>query len=451
MLEEEIKVGEKERENLRIETQRLRDELSDLRIEAEITQDKLRKRQLHSLSTDITAPSSPAFDPERSFNSAASSPMISTPPDTKSVSTVDTVSETPTPPSPPMSEASLTAKPVARTPMNPHKSKLKLPSGDSSTTPKPATRIPSGNLRNSRGSGSAAPTPARRRDATPSVIRNVRTKAPATRNVPNSASLTQLRSLTAQMQKLEQRVHNVRSKLPAPVNTPPRASPRNGSALGHNFMPSTVTIRSRKRASGSTVSHSSIAPSDDTPSTKHVSRLSTSGISRLSFGPVTGREGRESSDSRPSSRASQANSYVRPDRPLSRSELSRPLSRTSMSGARTPLGNYSSTTYESRRPRSSIGGSFAASHGHGHSQSVSNIEFDETREPDFPTPNRRNTYGKGDLESIIPIPGSTLPRRKSGGIAIARRTSSGGLPREDDKTMKPPGRPRKLSELPEKT
>src|SRR5947199_10156857 len=42
MMEEEIKIGEQEREALRIETQRLRDELSDLKIEAEITQDKLR-------------------------------------------------------------------------------------------------------------------------------------------------------------------------------------------------------------------------------------------------------------------------------------------------------------------------------------------------------------------------------------------------------------------------
>ncbi|KAL8706109.1 MAG: hypothetical protein Q9201_000811 [Fulgogasparrea decipioides] len=45
MFEEEIKVGEHERETLRIETQRLRDELGDLRIEAEIRQDKLRRAE----------------------------------------------------------------------------------------------------------------------------------------------------------------------------------------------------------------------------------------------------------------------------------------------------------------------------------------------------------------------------------------------------------------------
>ncbi|KAA6412671.1 MAG: hypothetical protein FRX48_03663 [Lasallia pustulata] len=42
-LEEEIKLGEQEREALRIETQRLRDELSDLKVEAEIMHDKLHQ------------------------------------------------------------------------------------------------------------------------------------------------------------------------------------------------------------------------------------------------------------------------------------------------------------------------------------------------------------------------------------------------------------------------
>ncbi|RDL30119.1 Uncharacterized protein BP5553_10397 [Venustampulla echinocandica] len=451
MMEEEIKIGEKERENLRIETQRLRDELSDLKIEAEIMQDKLRKRQLSPIATDITAPSSPAFDGERSPASTASSPMVTTPLDTKSVSTADTVSETPTPPSPPMSESSTTTKPVAKTPMNHPKSKLKLPSGDSSTTPKPSTRIASGTLRSSFGP--TGPTASSRmRNATPSVIRNARSKAPATRGLPStttSTSLTHIRTLTAQMQRLEQRVQSARSKLPAPINTPPRASPRNGSALGHNHIPSSVTIRSRKRTIGSTASVSSIA-TDDTPSTKHVSRLSTSGISRLSFGPLPSRD---NSESRPSSRAS-ASSYVRPDRPVSRSELSRPVSRTSMSGSRTPLGHYSqSQIAESRRPRSSIGGSYQASHGHGHSQSVSNIDLDEDRQLDFATPNRRSTYGKVDLEnSSLPAPTSSLPRRKSGGIAMGRRTSSSGQLRDGDGNaadgaMKPPGRPRKISEV----
>ncbi|CAG8975667.1 hypothetical protein HYALB_00012325 [Hymenoscyphus albidus] len=441
MMEEEIKLGEKEREDLRIETQRLRDERTDMKIENEILQDKLKKRQLPSLSTDIN---SQYFDGDQSFNSGASSPLINTPPDTKSVSTVDTVSETPTPPSPPVSEASLTAKPAVKTPMTQPKSKLKLPTADSSTTPKPASRMGSQSFRTSRGPVPASTPTARRRDATPSVIRNTRAKAPATRSMPSSASLTHIRSLTAQMQRLEQRVHSARSKLPAPINASPKASPRNSSALGHHHMPSSVTIRSRKRTGGSTVSHGSAAGLDDTPTTtKHVSRVSTSGIHRLSFGPLPNREGRDGSESRPGSRASGA-SYVRPDRPLSRSEISRPGSRTSMGGTRTPLGHYSTQIADQRRPRSSLGGSYTSSHGHSqsvHSHSVSGIDFDESREMDFSasTGSRRSTYSKGDeAPSAIPT-----PRRKSGGVGV-RRMSSGP---DKDTSMKPPSRQRKLSDL----
>ncbi|TAQ87900.1 hypothetical protein B7494_g3800 [Chlorociboria aeruginascens] len=435
MMEEEIKIGEQEREGLRIETQRLRDELQDLKIEAEIMQDKLHKRHLSSISTDITVLDSPSI--AGSPISTASSPMITTPPDTKSISTVDV--EMPTPPSPPMSDASANT-PVVKTPLNPPKSKLKLPSGDSSTTPKPTARYPPSNLRTSRGA-TAPPSSVRNRTATPSVIRNTRAKAPATRGLPNSTSLTHIRSLTAQMQRLEQRVQSARSKLPAPVNTPPQASPRIGSAQGPNYMPPSVTIRSRKRTGGSTASGPSLAgDSDDTPSTKHVARLSTSGISRLSFGPLPHREGE---GSRPSSRASTA-SYARIERPLSRTDPARPASRTSMSGARTPLGHYSqSSIAESRRPRSSIG-----NYGHAHSQSVSHIDLDESREVDFATPSRRNTLSKQDFESTSTPKG--LPRRKSGGLSAlpVRRTSSGAALRDADMgdgEMRPPGRPRKLS------
>jgi hypothetical protein len=444
MMEEEIKIGEQERENLRIETQRLRDELSDLKIEAEIMQDKLRKqgaRNFPTISTDITAPNSPSF--EGSPNSATSSPLVTTPPDTKSVSTTDTVSETPTPPSPPISEASAKAPRQIKTPMNPP-SRIRLPSADLSTTPKPS-RLASAS-RSIRGP-SAPVNPTR---ATPSVIRNATTKSAPTRGLPNSTSLTHIRSLTAQMQRLEQRVQSARSKLPAPVGTPPHNSPRNGSAMGHSYMPSSVTIRSRKRTGGSTASGTS-SVADETPgSIKHVSRLSTSGISRLSFGPVAGRETNDTS--RPSSRAS-TTSFSRLERPASRSDLARPASRTSMSGARTPLGHYSqSSLAESRRPRSSIGGNFGASHGHGHSQSVSQIDLEEGRELDFATPSRRSTLTKQEFEggSAIPAP-KGIPRRQSGSLAmtpVARRTSSGVLRDADkkvDTNMKPPGRPRKLS------
>jgi hypothetical protein len=45
LLEEEMREGEQERESLRIQNQRLRDELTDLKVEAEIVQEKLRNAE----------------------------------------------------------------------------------------------------------------------------------------------------------------------------------------------------------------------------------------------------------------------------------------------------------------------------------------------------------------------------------------------------------------------
>lgn len=45
LLDDEVKTGEQERESLRINNQRLRDELSELRIETEIVQERLRKAE----------------------------------------------------------------------------------------------------------------------------------------------------------------------------------------------------------------------------------------------------------------------------------------------------------------------------------------------------------------------------------------------------------------------
>lgn len=464
MLEEEIKSGEQEREGLRIEMQRLREEHGDLKIEAEILQDKLRKRQLPSISTGLM-PDAAVYD--GSPRSTASSPMITTPPGTKSISTADTSSEAATPPSPPMSDASANARPVATTPINPLKTR-RLPSV-ASATPKAATssRIPSATLR--RGPPSTHAN-TRNRNATPHVIRNTRAKAPSTRGMPNSTSLTHIRTLTAQMQRLELRVQNAKSKLPAPINTPPRASPRGASAMG-NYMPPSVTVRSRKRTIGSAASastRSSIGGEEDTPTTRHVSRISTSGISRLSFGPVARRESqgarpgsrarveREGEDSRPSSRASGSSfaasgssfaasgssvaasgSGSRFPRPLSRGDAPRPISRTAT--VRTPLGHYSQSVMA--RSRSSIGGSYAATHGggagHGYSQSVSHIDRDDV---DFLTPSRRGTFSMEG--SALPLPRRSI----TGSISVPARRSSNAVP-EAEEGLNPPVRPRKLSHV----
>jgi hypothetical protein len=362
--------------------------------------------------------------------------MISTPPN--EVSLPPTSKLAPVlhePPSPPMSDASAPlprpSSSKLRTPAPSSQKKSRIPSVDRSTTPKPRSLAPV----SVRQPGARAVTATR----TPAPARTTTTKRATSHKIPSSTSLNHIRTLTAQMQRLEARVHSARSKLPAPVNTPPRASPRS-SAQGVVQIPSTVTMRSRKRTAGSIAS--SVAEETPTQPTsnavtgpsKHTSRLSTSGVSRLSFGPLPNRSNNYDPDgsamgmgiSRPSSRAS-VSSYARPERPASRTEITRPLSRASISGARTPMG---------LRPRSSMGGL------HGHSQSISHIEFDEMDER---TPSRRGTYSKYDADgsvSGIPAPsGIPLSRRQSGGFGSSTtRRVSGGVANEG-------GRSRKLSDL----
>ncbi|KAL0932286.1 nuclear distribution protein [Colletotrichum truncatum] len=428
MMEEEIKIGDQERETLRIEAQRLREELADLKIEAELLQDKIKKqeaRHLSAISTDLSImSSSPTFDKtmDGSPGSTASSPMVSTPPDSEALPPAKATSLN-EPPSPPMSDvsASVPRRTVSRTPASTTR-RSRLPSADHSITPKPRSFTASITSRTTGGRLSGANT--------------TRTPGPRTaprstsHRMPTSNSLSHIRSLTAQMQRLEARVHNARSKLPAPVTTPPRASPRS-SVNGVHSVPATVTIRSRKRPTGSTAS--SVRGDDTTPSnpnfsasttSKHVPRLSTSGVSRLSFGPLPNRNPNagldtESSISRPSSRASMS-SYARP---ASRADMGppRPVSRTSMSGARTPLG----------RPRTSLGGPIR---GHGRSISISHrIEMDTADEDlEFRTPSRRGTYSRLETDSAvsgIPMPSSAIPmpsgRRQSGGSISGRRSSMG--------------------------
>ncbi|KAK1569410.1 NUDE protein [Colletotrichum navitas] len=432
MMEEEIRIGEQERETLRIEAQRLREELSDLKIEAELLQDKIKKqeaRHLSAISTDLSIlSSSPTFDKtlDASPGSTASSPMVSTPPDDDAL-LVNKKSQISEPPSPPMSDvsSSVPKRTVSRTPLKtPAKTpasatrKSRLPSTEHSITPKPRSFTAS--ITSSRPTGGRPSTGASTRTpATRTAPRSISTRMPA------NNSLNHIRSLTAQMQRLEARVHNVRSKLPAPVTTPPRASPRS-SVLGVHSVPSTVTIRSRKRPTGSTASRDDTTPSNFSSSTrsKHVPRLSTSGVSRLSFGPLPNRNPgagtgieNESAISRPSSRAS-VSSYARPS---SRTEMAppRPMSRTSMSGTRTPMG----------RPRSSLGGGF-----HARSTSISSRidieEGDETGE--YITPSRSGTFSRLESEtgmSGIPLPASGIPmpssRRQSGSSVSGRRSSIG--------------------------
>ncbi|KAF7455682.1 hypothetical protein A1F99_029400 [Pyrenophora tritici-repentis] len=131
MLEEEIKIGEQEREALRIETQRLRDELSDLRIEAEIVQEKLRiaeetieghhqRKVSNHVSGDALRPRSPVSEASTSATNLSSPTAASTPPHSKpDVPHPDT-----TPPSPPLSDAPITTRHVPSTPMSRRKTRF---------------------------------------------------------------------------------------------------------------------------------------------------------------------------------------------------------------------------------------------------------------------------------------------------------------------------------------
>lgn len=456
-MEEEMKVGELEREGLRIETQRLRDELGDLRVEAEIRSDKLRHaeaaaerqrlRKPTPLDPDLLRPRSPVS--EHSPTTTASSPTMATPP-TKSASS--TVSEAPTPPSPPSSEPSMPV-PSGTSAHSVIKSRLSMTT--STATPRPlshSSRPP----RHSRGPSIPIshdrPMSSVARRTTLNRLEHLQN----TPGISSSGSLTQIRGLIGKMQKLEERVNSAKSKLPAPTATTPRSSPRSGSALGQSYIPSTVTMRSNKKRTGGSGS-----------STAFKSPTGNRSTSRLSFGlpqPSPTRDSR--SPSRPASSASYSSrtsmSHLSNTTP---SNVGRRSSRQSLSRAQTPLGHYASSTYasstlsESRRPRSSIGGSYASSHpggGHGYSASVSQLsnhkphslggEPDENSEVLTPTPGRRNTFGKAEINSsgIPALLTSSSAKKKVNDVGErGRRISSGpGYRVREEGDMGPPERKR---------
>ncbi|KAL7943336.1 hypothetical protein V8C42DRAFT_104768 [Trichoderma barbatum] len=454
LMEEEIKMGEQEREALRIESQRLREELSELKIEAELMQDKVKKYESrHStISSDISILESPTFDKnaDASVDSAASSPLITTPSEiTKSLG--EPTTELLDPPSPPMSDASahMSRAPTRiRTPAPATLRRTRLPSVDAGSrargmaAPSTGTRVVTGGRPsissingNSNSGGAPLRTPAHRS----TVSRNSNYKIPA------SNSLSHIRLLTAQMQRLEARVHSVRSKLPAPSgsSTPPRPTSRPAMPVVTPTAPTSTTVRSRKRATTQSTVSTSFTGDDLTPTssyassskTSHTPRLSASGVSKLNFGNQLNGRATESELSRPVSRSSGASSYARPP---SRNEMaipSRPISRSSFSGTRTPIG----------RPASSFG--------RGHSGSVSGVNLlGEEPQPEYRTPSRRGTFSTrydlgasiSSISSIssIPVPGSGIPtpgsgiqapslRRQSGARRISLSngsTSSGGVP-----------------------
>ncbi|KAI9884245.1 MAG: hypothetical protein M1823_003968 [Watsoniomyces obsoletus] len=454
MLEVEVHVGDREREALRIETQRLRDELSDLRIEAEITQEKVRRLEAAANARPRVPRPLPTETPvgpqlaksEVSPASTASSPTRTTPPPLKSTST--SVSDTPTPPSPPASEAS-TNLPLASNKPRPAL-KSRTASSDLHTTPMGPPGV-SRLQRPSFGRGSMAAPARPPPSSTPRTSLLSRPEKPHP-GLPSSGSLRQIRGLIGQVQRLERRVHTVRSRLPGPGPSSRGSSPHGTAGSSSGNVPASVTVRShKKRSGGSNILAGSGVDDSDGETTPLPSRR----VSRISSGiPTASATTPRTTDSRPSSRTS---AYA-----ATPSMLARPGSRASVTGTRTPLGHYASATItEGRRPRSSMAVHYSAipghgpSYGHGHSASVSGIE-EVPAGFGTPTP-RRNTVIQqeaGAMVSNIPTPTSSIKRPSAGGdgVGVSRLaqpsfgTSSVAGPRPDrDRTMGPPERRRPQS------
>lgn len=465
MFEETIRQSEQEREALRIETQRLRDDLGDLKVESEITREKLRLAEETVEGLRARKPSSLAVENLRARSPASEasgitplSPTASTPPPKS-----DSASDMATPPSPPLSDAPATTKTEQKTPM-PRRSQI-----PDSVTPKPSLHGPRAIPRHARGPSLASSTSTAMSDA-----RSVKSSVPKPRlptkavtdGLPRSDSLYQIRGLIGRMQKIEERVHSARSKLPGPGRTP-TGSPRAGSALGEHI-PSSITIRrSSKRPTGST---SSALHEDDGESSVGASSRRDSHVKRLSYGiprPASSLAGRSERPERPPS------AMDRMERPPS-SAASRPSSRASLSngrpslsngrppsrsGARTELGHYSSSTIASNgaaaRPRSSMGGTYANGTPRGHRTSASFSELrrrgeSEDSEPNV-SPSRRTTLDRSGIPSVSALP--TPKSRQSGGLPQRPKTRTSNnfaQVREEENTagnMGPPPSRKRMSDV----
>ncbi|KAE8146295.1 nuclear distribution protein nude [Aspergillus avenaceus] len=369
LLEEEIKIGEQERENLRIENQHLRTEMSELRVENEIVQEKFRNAELHGgrrrkpapLHRTPSTPRTPEIFDRSPGLSTVSSPIFATPPLKSSL-----IAATATPPSPPISESSSSMrKSITATPGFP----LQKAAGSeahgsrsmySSRTQKYANTHSRAKESHARAASFAHSNNGRVNSSTTSRPNPSKANASLSKTnpglsktssnnkdnnrssgMPKSGSLYQIRGLIGKMQKLEERVQSAKSKLPAPSDSPSRLSSRSGSMVSESPVASTITLRRdpRKRLSGS--SFSSSAHGDGVSS--YVS------TSRPSFSVRT------QGDSRPSSRTSYSSTFSQSTHP-SIAPSTRPESRQSRT--KTPLGHYSmNPTTESRRPRSSLSNS----------------------------------------------------------------------------------------------
>lgn len=432
MLEEEVRVGEQERENLRIETQRLKDEYSDFKVEAEVSRRKLeqleKERAKRQITSHFPAPTSPRSEPS-SATTDTSGPPFDTPP-AKAISSG--VSNAPTTPS--------------STPSSTNSNRLDSTTDRSTGPPNSATPRPlswlkpttNGHTRNTSIASLARTGPAYRQSlgaAPPMGSRRT--------GLPPSSSIVHLRNLRGKMQELEERVQHARSKLPAPTDTPPRGSPRrsprSGSALNHyaSAMPSSVTVRSKRRNEGSMLnrqdSDSAIDEVPDTPSMVR-SKLNRPSLTGRPGSPTRGRTSM-AAPPRPSSR--QSTTSQRSSLSGFPSSQSRPPSRMSTSGLPLQRHQYApNVNTDTVRPHSSL-----SSH---HDQSESRDESDTNES--LPggacaTPRAAATTTRSShFGTAIPSPGKRSSIGGTSRLPAPPRRQSQGLVREGSGDMRPPSR-----------
>ncbi|MBA7489662.1 hypothetical protein ES702_00196 [subsurface metagenome] len=422
MLEDEVKVGELERESLRIETQRLKDEFSDFRIETDILKKKLEKaeEELVHKRRPFSITSNPAAMSPRSELSPtttdASAPSFDTP---AKAPTSSSVSDTPTPPSPPNSDKSSALPNPFTTPAP--KSRLSI--SGTSATPR---QIPMSARANGHVRGPSVPAISRtqanstyRQSLTKANLPMRPTPAGIPTGLPKSSSIIQLRNLRGKMQSLEERVQKARSKLPAPVDTPPRGSPRSGSAMG-NHIPASITMRSRRRNGGSVLSGQD-SQTEETPNSPSGGRAKPSRPS-LTGRPASPTRTTMAAPPRPSSRTSAVShrtsmSQFQPGH-------SRPNSRASISGLRSLTGQNTfapNASIDRIRPHSSLSN-------HGQYDGALDEETESNVTSRSP---RKSIYSKRTSDVGTAIPGSgPLKRTSLGGgtrLPAPSRRQSGGV------------------------
>ncbi|KAK6348387.1 NADH:ubiquinone oxidoreductase [Orbilia javanica] len=357
MNESEIQMLEQEREELRIEVQRFKDELAELKVEAELSEEKYRMARRGTSNPRFQSP----------MPDAPTTPTSVSPTPRLSRATPSADFSSPTPPSPPISESSTSGSRIP----TPHKDHLMTPKASHYRRGLP------------KGTPKKTPSMANLSDSARKKLIGNAAVAAKTSNIPgpNSKSLTQIRGLIGQMQRLEKRVQTARSKMPPPTaKTPPRRmSPHLGSSA---FLPPTsinMNLRRNIKRPGSTTSSVTSTSIDERfgSLTRSFAGQITEAISRT-----------ETPSSRPSSRTSSRQSYS-----TAGQGISRPSSRASTSNiSHIPLPEYSSLPVP--KSRTSLGG---------------------LNDDIFTTPRRGLTRAESGTHSraVSTSGGSAIPRRKS--------------------------------------